>query len=32
MSGQDLESYWRGHFEAWKGSGLTLKAYAVKRH
>ncbi len=28
MSGQDLESYWRGHVEAWKGSGLTLKAYA----
>ena len=28
MSGEDLESYWRGHVEAWTGSGLTLKAYA----
>jgi Transposase and inactivated derivatives len=28
MSGQDLESYWRGHVGAWKGSGMTLKAYS----
>ncbi|WP_434625946.1 IS66 family insertion sequence element accessory protein TnpA [Azospirillum sp. B2RO_4] len=28
MMDQALESYWRGHVEAWKGSGLTLKAYA----
>lgn len=28
MSGQDLESYWRSHVEAWKVSGQTLKAYA----
>lgn len=28
MSGRELESYWRGHVEAWKDSGLTLKGYA----
>lgn len=28
MSSQDLESYWRGHVDAWKGSGMTLKAYS----
>jgi len=28
MSGTDRESFWRQHVEAWRGSGLTLKAYA----
>lgn len=29
MSGTDREAFWRRHVEAWRGSGLTLRAYAA---
>ncbi len=29
MSGTDRESFWREYVQAWRGSGLTLKAYAA---